>query len=127
MYLILQENDRNQPKTSDSTAKKMRMRRRFRRRAGFEAIIGHLKTDHRLGKNYLHGEESPQINTWLAATGWNLKKWMEQWVREGKMAAFCMVVSYGQMPSPIHFEFLRSDYVNTIDAKCMPISINQFQ
>jgi IS5 family transposase len=69
---------------SDSPAKKRRMRRRFRRRAGIEPIIGHLKTDHRLGQNYLSGEESPQINAYLAAAGWNLKKWMEQWVRDGK-------------------------------------------
>jgi len=71
-------------KTSDSEAKKKRMRRRFRRRAGIEPIIGHLKTDHRMGQNYLHGEISPQINAYLAAAGWNLKKWMEQWVRDGK-------------------------------------------
>ena len=71
-------------KPGDSAAKKRRMRRRFRRRAGIEPIIGHLKTDHRMGQNYLHGEESPQINAYLAAAGWNLKKWMEQWVRDGK-------------------------------------------
>lgn len=71
-------------KPSDSPAKKRRMRRRFRRRAGIEAIIGHLKSDHRLGQNYLLGEESPQINAYLAAAGWNLKKWMEQWVRDRK-------------------------------------------
>jgi IS5 family transposase len=71
-------------KSSDCAAKKRRMRRRFRRRAGIEPLIGHLKTDHRLGQNYLHGEESPQINAYLAAAGWNLKKWMEQWVRDGK-------------------------------------------
>lgn len=71
-------------KASDSEAKKRRMRRRFRRRAGIEPIIGHLKTDHRMGQNYLHGEISPQINAYLAAAGWNLKKWMEQWVRNGK-------------------------------------------
>jgi len=74
----------NKAKTSDSGAKKKRMRRRFRRRVGIEPLIGHLKTDHRLGQNYLHGEESPQINAYLAAAGWNLKKWMEQWIREGK-------------------------------------------
>lgn len=74
----------NKAKASDSEAKKRRMRRRFRRRAGIEPIIGHLKTDHRMGQNYLHGELSPQINAYLAAAGWNLKKWMEQWVRDGK-------------------------------------------
>ncbi|MDZ7717521.1 MAG: transposase [Balneolaceae bacterium] len=57
---------------------------RFRRRAGTEPIIGHLKTDRRMRQNYLHGEESSQINAYLAAAGWNLKKWMEQWIRDGK-------------------------------------------
>ncbi|MFH5834312.1 hypothetical protein ACG2F4_18995 [Halalkalibaculum sp. DA3122] len=70
------------PKASDSEAKRRRMRRRFRRRAGIKAIIGHLKTDHRMGQNYLHGNTSFQINAYLAAAGWSLKKWMEQWVRE---------------------------------------------
>ncbi len=74
----------DKPKPGDSAAKKRGMRRRFRRRAGIEPLIGHLKTDHRMGQNYLHGEESPQINAYLAAAGWNLKKWMEQWVRDGK-------------------------------------------
>ncbi|MEX2567703.1 MAG: IS5 family transposase [Cyclobacteriaceae bacterium] len=71
-------------KAGDSKAKKRRMRRRFRRRAGIEPIIGHLKTDHRMGQNYLHGKTSSQINAYLAAAGWNLKKWMEQWERDGK-------------------------------------------
>ena len=31
-----------------------------------------------MGQNYLHGTESPQINAFLAATGWNLKKMMLQ-------------------------------------------------
>ena len=37
-----------------------------------------LKTDFRLNQNYLLGEESPQINVFLATTGWNLKKMMRQ-------------------------------------------------
>ncbi len=31
-----------------------------------------------MGQNYLHGAVSPQINAFLAATGWNLKKMMLQ-------------------------------------------------
>jgi len=31
-----------------------------------------------MGQNYLHGEKSPQINAFLAAMGWNLKKMMKQ-------------------------------------------------
>lgn len=76
----------NKPKASDGEATKRRMRRRFRRRAGIEPIIGHLKTDHRMGQNYLLGEDSSQINAYLVAAGWNLKKWMEQWERVKKYA-----------------------------------------
>jgi len=76
------------PKASDGQAKKRRMRRRFRRRAGIEPLIGHLKTDHRMGQNYLLGEDSSQINAYLVAAGWNLKKWMEQWERVKKYSLF---------------------------------------
>ncbi|MFV1977411.1 MAG: hypothetical protein ACC651_16835 [Candidatus Scalindua sp.] len=47
-----------------------------------EPIIGHLKTDYRMGQNYLWGEQSPQINAFLAATGWNLKKMMRKLKQE---------------------------------------------
>jgi len=53
-------------------------RKKFRRRAAIEPVIGHLKTDFRLNQNYLWGEQSSQINAFLAATGWNLKKMMKQ-------------------------------------------------
>lgn len=66
------------------------MRRRFRRRAGIEAIISHLKKDHRMDQNYLHGEDSPDINALLAATGWNMTKWMERVTRTGE--AFCRLL-----------------------------------
>ena len=78
----------SKPKGSDGEAKKRRMRRRFRRRAGIEPIIGHLKTDHRMAQNYLHGEESAQMNAYLVAAGWNMKKWMEQWERVKKYILF---------------------------------------
>jgi IS5 family transposase len=74
------------PATPEKTSKnkKRRMRRRFRRRAGIEGIISHLKSDHRMAENYLHGENSPQINAMLAAAGWNMTKWMERVTRVGK-------------------------------------------
>ena len=34
-----------------------------------------------MNQNYLLGENSPQINAFLAATGWNLKKMMKQLTR----------------------------------------------
>lgn len=52
------------------------MRKRFRKRAGIEPVIGHLKSDHRLNKNYLKGFEGDQINILMAAAAFNFRKWM---------------------------------------------------
>ena len=51
-------------------------RKKFRRRAAIEPIIGHLKSDHRMARNYLKGFNGDEINLLLAATAFNLKKWM---------------------------------------------------
>jgi len=53
-------------------------RKRFRRRAGIEPIIGHLKSDHRLKRNFLKGFAGDQINLLMAAAAFNFKKWMRE-------------------------------------------------
>jgi IS5 family transposase len=68
----------NTPLKGDTEYQKKKKRRKFRRRAAIEPVIGHLKSDFRMGQNYLHGALSPQINAFLAAAGWNLKKMMLQ-------------------------------------------------
>lgn len=78
------------PVSKTQPNKRRRLRRRFRRRAGIEAIISHLKSDHRMAQNYLHGKDSPEINAMLAAAAWNMKKWMERVTRTGK--AFCRLL-----------------------------------
>ena len=62
---------------TDTPYQKQCKRKKFRSRAGIEPIIGHLKTDHRLAQNYLLDESGIQINAYMAATAWNLKKYME--------------------------------------------------
>jgi IS5 family transposase len=37
-------------------------KKRFRRRAGIDPVIGHLKSDHRLKRNFLKGFAGDQIN-----------------------------------------------------------------
>ena len=78
------------PLKQDSEYQKKKKRQKFRRRAAIEPVIGHLKTDFRMGQNYLHGNDSPQINAFLAATGWNLKKMMLQLKKEAKSIVFCL-------------------------------------
>lgn len=68
----------NRPLKTDTDYERKKKRKKFRRRAAIEPVIGHLKTDFRMGQNYLHGSDSPQMNAFLAAAGWNLKKLMNQ-------------------------------------------------
>lgn len=48
----------------------------FRRRVRVEPVIGHLKSDHRLCRNYLAGWFGDEINVLLAAAAWNFKRLM---------------------------------------------------
>jgi IS5 family transposase len=64
------------PKKTDTNYMKQEKRKRFRSRAGIEAVIGHLKSDYRMAQNYLHGEAGIQINVFMSCAAWNLKKLM---------------------------------------------------
>lgn len=55
-----------------------KIRKLFRARAGIEPIIGHLKQDHRMNRNYLLDEEGDKLNTILAAAGFNLRKMLQR-------------------------------------------------
>jgi transposase, IS5 family len=70
------------PSKRDTEYERKKKRKKIRRRAAIEPVIGHLKSDFRMGQNYLHGKNSPQINAFLAAAGWNLKKMMLQLKKE---------------------------------------------
>jgi len=54
------------------------MRKRFRRRAAIEPVIGHLKHQYRLLRCFLKGHAGDQVNLMLAAAAWNFRKWMRQ-------------------------------------------------
>ena len=65
----------------DTKYQKEKKREKFRRRAAIEPIIGHLKSDHRMQRNYLKGFIGDEINLLLAASAFNLKKWMNNFLR----------------------------------------------
>jgi transposase, IS5 family len=51
----------------------------MKRRAAVEPVIGHIKNDHRMDRNYLAGTQGEAINVILAAAGYNfslLPKWL---------------------------------------------------
>ena len=60
----------------DTKAQKEVKKEKFRRRASIEPIIGHMKSDYRMARNYLKGFKGDEINLLLAASAFNLKKWM---------------------------------------------------
>lgn len=60
----------------ESYYKKKQREARMRSRAGIEGLISHVKLDHRMLRNYLSGVLGDKINTLLAASAYNMKKWM---------------------------------------------------
>jgi transposase, IS5 family len=57
-------------------------RKKHSKRAAIEPIIGHLKTDYRLGRNFLKGIIGDHINIILAAAAMNFKRAMNLWRTE---------------------------------------------
>ena len=53
-------------------------RKKFFKRAGIEPVIGHLKSDHRMMRNYLKGTLGDAINTMMAAAAYNMRHWMNK-------------------------------------------------
>ena len=80
------------PKASDSAYMKARKHKLFRKRAGIEPVIGHCKSDHRLGRNFYKGLFRDSINVMLAAAAYNRKRAMRlllclfRWVIKRLMA-----------------------------------------
>jgi IS5 family transposase len=52
----------------------------FRRRSAIEPVIGHMKGDHRMDRNYLKGTDGDKMNAILAACGFNLRKLLRAFI-----------------------------------------------
>jgi len=61
-----------------SKYQKQKIRKQFRARAGIEPIIGHLKRDHRMNRNFLLDDIGDKVNTILAASGFNFRKMLQR-------------------------------------------------
>jgi IS5 family transposase len=55
-------------------------KREMRRRSAVEPVIGHLKSEHRMGRNYLWHRQGDAINAVLAAAGYNFRL-LIRWLR----------------------------------------------
>ncbi|MER8483784.1 transposase, partial [Mesorhizobium sp. M1322] len=59
------------------------IKRQMRRRSAIEPVIGHIKAEHRMGRNYLAGKQGDAVNAILAAAGYNfslLLRWLKQFL-----------------------------------------------
>lgn len=57
-----------------------KIKREMRRRSAVEPVIGHLKSEHRMDRNYLWHRKGDAINAVLAATGYNFRlllRWLK--------------------------------------------------
>ena len=84
------------------------IRNMLKRRAAIEPVIGHLKSDHRMDRNYLRGVEGDRNNAILAGIGFNLRKllrWviftLNFWLTE------CLTVIKSRLWSSIESDLLR--------------------
>jgi IS5 family transposase len=50
------------------------LKKLLKRRAAIEPVIGHIKAEHGLDRNYLKGREGDRINAMLSGCGFNLRK-----------------------------------------------------
>jgi len=62
---------------------KVSMRKWLKRRFAIEAVIGHAKTDGRLGRNFLRGREGDNTNAIPSGCGYNMRKLL-------KVLLFCL-------------------------------------
>lgn len=79
---------------------KQKARKRFRKRAGIEPVIGHLKSDFKLKRNYLKGLVGDEINIMLSAAAFNFAKWLRE-------RPFCLRLLHAisHMPQEIRLYF----------------------
>jgi len=51
-----------------------RVKKKLKSRSAIEPVIGHMKSDHRMDRNFLLGETGDRINAAMAACGFNMRK-----------------------------------------------------
>ena len=73
------------------------IKREMRRRAAIEPVIGHLKNEHRMRRNYLAHAQGDAINAILAAAGYNFRLLLK-WLR--LLLCLCWAIVFNQ-PRPL--------------------------
>lgn len=67
------------PKKKLSYYQRKKLSQAHKKRAAIEPIIGHIKADHRLNRNFYKGIVGDNVNIMLAAAAFNFKRMMNKW------------------------------------------------
>jgi transposase, IS5 family len=67
------------PKKGQTKYMTNKLRKVHCKRAAIEPVIGHVKQDHRMGRNFYKGIVGDNINIMLAAAAFNFKRMMNKW------------------------------------------------
>lgn len=73
------------------------IRREMKRRAAVEPVIGHVKAEHRMARNYLKGHQGDRANAVLAAAGYNFSLLL-RWLKALFCALFQAILRPSQIP-----------------------------
>ena len=74
------------------------IKRELRRRAAVEPVIGHMKAEHRMGRNYLAHATGDAINAVLAAVGYNFRRLLA-WLAF-LLSAITLAIANQNLPQP---------------------------
>jgi IS5 family transposase len=88
-------------------------RKRHSKRAAIEPVIGHLKSNYRMNRNFYKGLQGDNINVLLAAAAMNFKRVMNLWRTEAILrwlSQFIFQIRLMHICAP-KMEFLRVDYL----------------
>lgn len=76
------------------------IKRELKRRSAVEPIIGHVKSAHRMDRNYLKGRQGDRINAVLAAAGFNFKQ-LATWLSFIVLRCFA-IITIAKHPTAAH-------------------------
>jgi len=81
-------------------------RRWRRRRAAVEPVIGHLKSDHRMNRNYYQDTFGDRVNALLGGAGYNLSKLLALLARRGLLflSYFCHLLRFPHTPQRLLYD-----------------------
>ncbi len=101
------------------------IKRELRRRSAIEAVIGHMKADGHLGRNYLKGPLGTRVNALLSAVGYNFRlilRWLRLLLHQIYRAILSALLAAAGTLLPTRTAFYRSTQYPSLSPDESPAS-----